>query len=198
VAETRTTNARSRRTRQHLRDAVLALAEQTDFPDISVQDIVAEAGLNRSTFYLHYPDKESLIEETLAMLLEELTESGRMLRAAEDPKAVRFHSGWQDSLFRRISERPGLYRRLLGDAGPSTFGIRLLQANEDAIVDIWEKLGNAETAGGLPLRTRARFAAAGIQAVILQWLESGMIEDPDTISNWAWALSFSTSGIPSG
>jgi AcrR family transcriptional regulator len=191
-----TPNARSRRTRQRLRDALLALAEHTRLVDISVSDIVARAGLNRSTYYLHYPDKETLIEETLTVLLEEVTERGRMLRAAEDPMAARFRSDWQYSLFRRIGERPGLFHRLLSDSGRHTFGARLRSTNEDTIVEIWAKLGFRETAAGPPVRARARFAAAGVQGIILQWLESGMTEDPDTISDWAWALCFPEAEIP--
>jgi AcrR family transcriptional regulator len=195
MAGSPTPNARSRRTRQRLRDALIALGEHMDFADISVSDIVGEAGLNRSTYYLHYPDKETLIEETLAALLEEVTESGRMLRAAENPMAARFRSDWQDSLFRRISQRPGLFHRLLSNSGRQTFGARLRSANEDAIIEIWPRLGYREPVDGPPLRVHARYAAAGIQGILLQWLESGMTESPDTISDWAWALSFPASEI---
>jgi AcrR family transcriptional regulator len=34
---------------------------QKGFDDISIQEIADEAGLNRATFYLHYPDKGALL-----------------------------------------------------------------------------------------------------------------------------------------
>jgi AcrR family transcriptional regulator len=191
VVETqRTPNARSRRTRQRLREAVLALGERMDFAAMSVGDIVGQAKLNRSTFYLHYPDKETLIEETLAELLAAATESGRMLRLTEDPRAARFRADWQDSLFREIATRPGLFRRLLGDTGRETFGARLMRAHEEGLSDLWVRIGDPGAASGPPVPVRARYVAAGLQGIILQWLETGMKEDPETISAWVWELIF--------
>jgi AcrR family transcriptional regulator len=38
------------------------LLKKKEFEDISVQEIADEAALNRATFYLHYPDKNSLLQ----------------------------------------------------------------------------------------------------------------------------------------
>lgn len=52
---------RTRRTRQLLRDAVLELLKEKRFEDISVQDIIERADVARSTFYVHYADKDDLL-----------------------------------------------------------------------------------------------------------------------------------------
>jgi AcrR family transcriptional regulator len=44
-----------------LMDALAKLLKQKEFEAISVQEIAEEAGLNRNTFYLHYPDKAALL-----------------------------------------------------------------------------------------------------------------------------------------
>lgn len=44
-----------------LMDALGSVLTRKDFEDISVQEIAAEATLNRATFYLHYPDKNALL-----------------------------------------------------------------------------------------------------------------------------------------
>ena len=44
-----------------LMDALSALLKKKHYEDISVQDITEQATLNRNTFYLHYPDKISLL-----------------------------------------------------------------------------------------------------------------------------------------
>ena len=53
---------RVRRTRLMLFEALQALLHEKDFEKISVQDIAEKAGLNRATFYDHYPDKFALLE----------------------------------------------------------------------------------------------------------------------------------------
>jgi AcrR family transcriptional regulator len=57
------------------------LSEQA-FYSISVQDITEKAGVNRSTFYLHFPDKYSLVEYSLDELFRQEIEK-RMLDACQ-------------------------------------------------------------------------------------------------------------------
>src|ERR1700742_393327 len=45
-----------------LMDALSKLLEKKEFEDISIQEIATEATLNRATFYLHYPDKNALLQ----------------------------------------------------------------------------------------------------------------------------------------
>lgn len=52
---------RTRRTRQLLREALLALLKVKRYEDISVQDIIERADVARSTFYVHYIDKDDLL-----------------------------------------------------------------------------------------------------------------------------------------
>ncbi|MGA8428340.1 MAG: TetR/AcrR family transcriptional regulator [Candidatus Sulfotelmatobacter sp.] len=61
-SETGTTDPRVLRSRRMLMDSLLRLLKKKEFEDISVQEIADEAALNRATFYLHYPDKNSLLQ----------------------------------------------------------------------------------------------------------------------------------------
>ena len=68
------TDRRVLRSRRMLIDALGKLLRKRDFNELSVQEIVDEADLTRATFYLHYPDKGSLLQ---AMSAERF---GEMLR----------------------------------------------------------------------------------------------------------------------
>jgi AcrR family transcriptional regulator len=57
-----TTDPRILRSRRMLMEALAKLLTQKSFDDISIQEIAAEATLNRATFYLHYPDKDALLQ----------------------------------------------------------------------------------------------------------------------------------------
>jgi AcrR family transcriptional regulator len=59
---TEATDPRILRSRRMLMDALAMLLTKKEFEDISVQDIADEATLNRATFYLHYPDKNALLQ----------------------------------------------------------------------------------------------------------------------------------------
>ena len=57
-----TTDPRILRSRRTLMEALAGLMIKKEFEDISVQEIADEATLNRATFYLHYPDKNALLQ----------------------------------------------------------------------------------------------------------------------------------------
>jgi len=57
-----------------LMDSLVRLLKQKEFEDISVQEIADEATLNRATFYLHYPDKNALLQAMTGMRFRDLIE----------------------------------------------------------------------------------------------------------------------------
>jgi len=57
-----TTDPRILRSRRMLMDSLAKLLITNAFDDISIQEIADEATLNRATFYLHYPDKNGLLQ----------------------------------------------------------------------------------------------------------------------------------------
>ena len=60
------------RSRRMLMEALVRLLDQKEFDDISIQEIADEATLNRATFYLHYPDKNALLQAMTAARFRDL------------------------------------------------------------------------------------------------------------------------------
>jgi AcrR family transcriptional regulator len=54
-------DARVRKTRDALGDALVELMQQRPFDSITVQDVLDRANVGRSTFYSHYSDKDDLL-----------------------------------------------------------------------------------------------------------------------------------------
>jgi len=69
---TESTDPRVLRSRQMLMEALLKLLDRKEFDDISIQEIADEATLNRATFYLHYPDKNALLQAMTAARFRDL------------------------------------------------------------------------------------------------------------------------------
>jgi AcrR family transcriptional regulator len=66
------TDPRVLRSRRMLMEALIKLLNEKEFDDISIQDIADAATLNRATFYLHYPDKNALLQAMTAARFREL------------------------------------------------------------------------------------------------------------------------------
>ncbi len=67
-----TTDPRILRSRRMLMEALVRLLTRKEFDDISIQEIADEATLNRATFYLHYPDKNALLQAMTATRFRDL------------------------------------------------------------------------------------------------------------------------------
>jgi len=74
------TDARVRRTRDALGDALVALMQEKPFETITIQDVLDRAHVSRSTFYTHYSDKDDLLmsdsEEFFEAISMALSEHG--------------------------------------------------------------------------------------------------------------------------
>jgi AcrR family transcriptional regulator len=77
-------DARITKTRAALSEAVLALAGEKNFNDLTIAEIAERAGIGYATFFRHYPDKEALLADVADVLIDELI--GQMMPAllAED------------------------------------------------------------------------------------------------------------------
>lgn len=57
-------------TARRMDEALMALLEKKDFAYISIREICAAAGVNRSTFYLHYETTRDLLDEAVRLMQE--------------------------------------------------------------------------------------------------------------------------------
>jgi len=80
------TDRRILRTRDTLGDALVALMHEKSFDDITVQEVLDRAGVGRSTFYVHYRDKEDLFLSDLEDFLEIV--STALTRQGASPKRL--------------------------------------------------------------------------------------------------------------
>ncbi|MEJ2413354.1 MAG: TetR/AcrR family transcriptional regulator [Anaerolineales bacterium] len=109
------------RTRNALKKALIDLAQTQGYENITVKDITERAGLNRTTFYLHFQNKDDLLTNGFGDLWQELTASLPLtaLRGSmETPRLIR------ESLmekFQRLEKLRPFYRAVLGKNGAPQF-----------------------------------------------------------------------------
>lgn len=106
-------DARMVRTQQSLRAAFLALIERKALDDISIRDIVAEAGIGYATYFRHYPSKTALLEAVVADEIGSLIDLALPVLEPTDTRASSV------VLFRHVDEHRALWSALLtgGAAG---------------------------------------------------------------------------------
>lgn len=115
------TDRRVRRTRRALGEALLDLIEESGYEAVTVAEVVARADVSRATFYLHYPDREHLLLDTVDTLLGELEETIKPLTA----EGLARGEERSVHLFRAVAGRHGLWRALLTERGSAVVQSRV-------------------------------------------------------------------------
>ena len=167
---------RTRRTRQLLRDAFVALLKEKRYEDISVQDIIERADVARSTFYVHYVDKEDLLVGRWGVFASNLGVHVDGLRHGEsDGRSILSTLGW----FRHIQAQCDLLKVIAKDpamdlAMKTLHGILL----EDMQMRIQSHLPENETAS-IPPSLAVEYLAGSLMTLLKWWVKQGMSYPPE-------------------
>lgn len=76
------TDPRVQRTRALIMQAFRQLLPEKGFQSLTVQDITRQAGINRATFYAHFPDKVALLDTSIRLTFRQEIEK-RTLNACQ-------------------------------------------------------------------------------------------------------------------
>jgi AcrR family transcriptional regulator len=101
---------RIRRTHERLGMALLGLIQEKPIKDVTVQEVLDRAKVGRSTFYLHFRDKNDLLLSQLEIFLE-IMSTALSVRKEESHRVVPV-----TEMFAHLGEQKKLYRAL-GDSG---------------------------------------------------------------------------------
>lgn len=161
-------DARSRRSRESLRQAVLALASRTPIADVTASAICTEAGVTRDTFYRHADNPIDLLADALSA---EIAETMEML-----PSAAAIGEG-ERALLEHVARRADVYRGAMHPLLAAPLRGNLERSISSGLV-LWAELHPhivPEIFADDPaaMRLAVAYAAAGTVGAIEEWLRSG-------------------------
>ncbi|WP_448058643.1 TetR/AcrR family transcriptional regulator [Cellulomonas hominis] len=179
------TDPRVTRTHRLLQDALLSLARERSLDAISVADIADRATVNRSTFYQHYADKDTLLADALdaeaARAGADFPYLERPIRPEDDPPEVFVQ------YLRHVSENIELYRRALGEHGSPVAAARLRHRITTLAQAGIEQMA-PDRPGTVPAEIVAASLAGSLLGVLIAWLEQQVPAAPTDIARWAWQV----------
>jgi AcrR family transcriptional regulator len=178
----RKTDRRILRTRNILGDALIALMHEKNFEEITVQDVLDRAGVGRSTFYVHYRDKDDLFLSDVEDFLEWF--STALKREGASPKRLLP----VQEFFAHIRESRELYAALV-----KSHKVNDVQALARGFFarSVDERLQMAGVESDPIQRSARAHALAGSFFSLLDWwIDKGMKADPkemdDLFHRMAW------------
>ncbi|MGQ3010591.1 TetR/AcrR family transcriptional regulator, partial [Microbacterium aurantiacum] len=175
-------DVRVERTRRSLQEALFDLARDRPLEEVTVADIVQRAGVNRSSFYQHYADKETLLADALDTAVDD---AGTFL-----PETITAPDGPQRALtayLRHIDERADVYRRVLGRHGSAAVASRLRDRIEAVAREGLARMGTGAFEG-IPLGVVSAGIAGSALGVIETWLARDPRPSVETAADWVWRV----------
>src|SRR5438445_1741371 len=155
---------RSRGTCELLGSALVALSQERPIDDVTVQDVLDRASVGRSTFYLHFRDKDDLLLSQLEKFLETMS-TALSIRKEESLRVVPVAE-----LFAHIGSQKKLYRAL-ADSGRLNDFFDLAQGYFARGIE--RRLTESKRLSNLPQRelgARASALAGRILSLLRWWL----------------------------
>lgn len=163
-------NSRYKESSEKIETAFLSLILKHGYENVTVSQIVKEAGINRSTFYCHYDDINDLIikvEKRFAKATASIFDFGEN----------KSHQAFID-MFTFIKNNAHFYKAFLSLPYSTS-------AENKTKIEVLENIGRkagGKLAGNIGIYYRASFFGAGIKEMCRLWLERGCKETPEQMA----------------
>lgn len=161
------------RTRVLLRQALEELSTEKSFSSLTISQVTAHAGLDRSTFYLHYPGLHALLEDCARELFAEL----RVEIYANKPVDYRSNPSVLEpfvvTVFKHLEKHHRFYKTMLGRQGDPYFRVLFQEQISELIFEpiSYRTSSDLDT---IQSNMTLRFFSAGFAGLASWWLEKDM------------------------
>lgn len=167
-------------------EALIALLEVKDLEYITVKEICEKAGVNRSTFYLHYETVSDLVNEAMEVIdkrflsyFEQNSNSIFEKIQGNDLKELVFIT--QDYLYpylQFIKDNKNVYRASFRNPNNMQANLRYRNFKKYILEPIFEKFKVPDTFR----KYYTAYYIEGIMAIIKEWLNSGCSDSVETVA----------------
>ncbi len=170
------------RTRRSLQEALFELARERDLDDISIADIAERAGVNRSSFYQHYSDKDTLLADAIDAVTEEAGAGiPTHYEISPEPPVILI------DYLRHVEDNAAVYARVFGEHG-SPVALGRLQARIRTIVIDALASNHADTYGDIPPDVLAAGLSGSVLGVLGAWLTRDPRPPVEVAVQWLWQV----------
>jgi len=156
------TDRRVQRTRYALRAALISLLPERGWDDLSVQDICERANVGRSTFYMHFRNKEELLVGGLGDL-----RGGLRAQANAAKEEGRGDLPFVRGLIEHVHEQRKLFRALIGRRSGQVVQMRF----REMVLQLAEEDLSRLVAARWQRDASAHYIAGALVELLAWWVE---------------------------
>ena len=160
-----------------MNEALLLLLEKKEYEFITVKEICEKAGVNRSTFYLHYESIDDLLEETIAMINNRFKETfdNRTINPRTLPKEDLFFIKEEELIpyLNFVKENKQLYKLMFKYSYLFKGEVQLKRFYDELFTVVLDKYGVTRQERDYVFS----YYTSGVISIIKKWIENECVDD---------------------
>lgn len=171
------------RTRQYLRAALMDLLREKPYDDVTVREVAQRAQVSKNSFYNHYPDLASLVQDCYMQEIVYFRTPRKRLR----DYACRFDActetlDTRGHMLAFFKTNPNLAKVILDNICISPYFAECRHAEEELLLDHLETEYGESTRSFLTNLDCARYTVWGMFGQMRYWFMNGMREPIETMT----------------
>jgi AcrR family transcriptional regulator len=164
------TDRRVQRTRQIIRDALVALMLEKSYEKITVQDIIDRANVGRATFYNHYQDKDDLLLRGVAGIVYRQEDEESILESQQQSEDMRPSDTIQTAgMFRHSRQNRRVHQVMFKRSRENPILEKMTAFLYTRVEKQLTQLAEAALAPPVPIPVMAQFITGGLLSIIRWW-----------------------------
>lgn len=180
---------RQRKTRDAIFEAFGSLLSQKSFSKISVQEIIDEANVGRTTFYAHFPTKDDLLKEMCADLFSHVFSDTPGKESTHDfsMKTGNPHAIITHILYHLLDNKKNIIGILTSESGELFLGFFRQYLNELLAARLLS--GVDAGAKGIPYDFLVNHISSGFVGMVQWWIQDQLRQSPEELADYFMAVT---------
>ena len=162
---------RVQRTRQIMREALIALMLEKSYEKITIQEIIDRANVGRATFYNHYQDKDDLLLRGVAEIATE-HQGTQDINAHSHLGETKAETIRTAGMFRHSQQNDRLHQVMFKRERENLILARVRSFLHDSVEQQLLQLEDDPETSAVPISVMSQFLTGGILSLIHWWQEN--------------------------
>ena len=174
---------REEKTLAKIHNSFSKLINEKDYGDITIQDILDDCNVSRSTFYAHYKTKDELLLSVSSHIFNHVFSKSLEEEKTHDFSKDTFYDYRHliEHIFYHVKDEKSLFDGILKSNGTKIF-MDELRKQLSRLVDSY--FNNYPFNADMPIELRKNIAVENFIVVLKYWIKNNLEESPEAIAEY--------------
>ncbi len=174
---------REEKTINKIHEAFVKLINQRDYESLTIQDILEEAKISRSTFYAHYKTKDELLLKVSHHIFEHVFSKSLEEEKSHDFSKDTFYNYRHliEHIYYHVLDEKELFKGILKSRGSEIF---MKEFRKELLKVADSYYSNYHYQGEIPLELKKSISVEEFIVILNYWIKNDFQESPEEVADY--------------